>query len=591
MSYSEVDAVGNLGSASKLGEGHNTCAVANGWLAVGNFAENSNDGAVYLYQISGTGEWTARATLNGNSGEANYFGTSVAFDSGADHLFVGSQKTEVNSTAGAGAVKVYTRSGTTWTYKLTLTPDGLTSGDGPEDEALFGYCIRVSGDDSKVFVSAILKDHTVSLNGSVYVFDLGGSLASPTLTEASESPIRPPSTVTHFGTSIALTDDDLHLFIGAQADGSSNGAIYYFELSGGSWSLTQTLTPRILNPGSYFGRNVAVSGNGLRLVAGRSNFRSVGGQVQYFARSSTTASWTLRAEWMFNDGWYDDVPRLFGWDVSMNRGGTRLLVGSPLQGDGAAILYRLDTAKDFDADYLGDDFLTDQNTGCWTRTQTLLPSTSYTDGNFGNCVKLSRQGNLALVVQGRSAVDGSGSFYSYGSTANDFFFHGVSATSTTSASDASTPLDTPTAFAFVNNGGSGYDTEGLSVTFESSDGFTDALSIDTWTHGGIALGACLLNEDSYVNVTTPIENVSHLVFYFAVKQSGYSGGSILIDLSGNGDIEIASSSTSVGGYDVSYSASEATITLPATKPSGILYVNLSFSSPVVISENISVRFS
>lgn len=594
MSFTELQKLSSLGSSSQLAEYYSMMDVSNGWMAVGNAFEDSLDGKVFLYQMNEDNEWVLQATLSGPVGEASYFGWCVEFDVTAERLFVGNCLKDVSGVEGAGEVKMYTRSGTTWTLKLTI--DQNDTADSPGDSDRFGYCIRVNDAATKLYVSAPFRDIGATLlKGKVYEFDIGGTLASPTLTETSASPITHANTRTRAGVSLAITADGQELFVGAQASGSSNGAIFYYKYSGGAWVETQELLPRISNAGSYFGRNVAVSENGLRLVAGRSDFRSQGGQIQYYARADRDTSWSLRAEWMYNGGWATGSNTQFGWCLSMNRGGTRFVVGQPLTSSGLIKIYKLDTSQDYNDDYLGAHSLYDQNSGCWISSgavyQEITPSTTYSSGRFGNCVVMNRQGNLIIAAQGKSNVNGSGTVYTYTSTASNFFFHGITATAPTPvASSAGTALTLPRSYSFVNNGGSGYDYESMDVTYVSTDGFASGSSVHTWKKDGSDIGALLLNSTSYIDIGSPIEDISSLGFYFCVRKTSYAAGTVTIDFSGNDGVEISGSSANIGGYEVSYTDQTVSIVYPESAPSNLLYISITFSSPVVLSENIPITF-
>ena len=90
-----------------------------------------NAGAVYVYSRSG-GQWTRQAYVKAsNTGAGDYFGSFVALSADGNTMAVAahwesSAATGVNGNQGddslpqAGAVYVFTRSGTTWTQQAYL---------------------------------------------------------------------------------------------------------------------------------------------------------------------------------------------------------------------------------------------------------------------------------------------------------------------------------------------------------------------------------------------------------------------------------------------------------------------------------------
>ncbi len=146
--------------------------------ALGGESDNSADqsGAVYVFTRSGT-TWTQQAFLKASNAEADdFFGTSVALS--GDTLVVGaigeaSNGDELdNSADGAGAVYVFTRSGTAWTQQAYLKASSVVADD------WFGYDVALSGDTLAVgarledsSASGGESDNSASSSGAAYVFE------------------------------------------------------------------------------------------------------------------------------------------------------------------------------------------------------------------------------------------------------------------------------------------------------------------------------------------------------------------------------------------------------------------------------------
>jgi hypothetical protein len=118
---------------------------------------NTNQGSVRVFVRSGS-VWSAQATLTASDGAAvDYFGDSVSLS--GDTLAVGVKSDDVGANSDQGSVRVFVRSGSTWSAQATLT-----ASDGAAIE-YFGYSVSLSGDTLAVGV----ESDTVGAN-----FDQGG---------------------------------------------------------------------------------------------------------------------------------------------------------------------------------------------------------------------------------------------------------------------------------------------------------------------------------------------------------------------------------------------------------------------------------
>jgi hypothetical protein len=128
----------------------------------------SNGGAVYVFTRSGT-TWSQQAYLKAsNTGADDFFGRSVSVH--GDWLVVGargedSDATGVNgdqtdnSAPDAGAVYVFSRSGTTWSQEAYLKGSNTQAGD------TFGLSVSLSANG--LVVGAYREDsNTTGVNGS-----------------------------------------------------------------------------------------------------------------------------------------------------------------------------------------------------------------------------------------------------------------------------------------------------------------------------------------------------------------------------------------------------------------------------------------
>jgi len=253
------------------------------------------------------------ATIVASDGAANdQFGKVVSLD--GDTLAVGMPLDDVGTVVDQGSVRVFVRSGSTWTLQATLTAaDGLSAD-------AFGSSVSLSGDT--LAVGVLLDDvGTVSNQGSVRIFVRSGTTwtAQQTLTAsdgaANES----------FGSALSLDGDTLAVGVLNDDVGANTnqGSVRIFVRSGTTWFAQATLTASDGAAFDIFGSSVSLSGDTLAVGV---SYDDVGanvdqGSVRMFLRSGTT--WTAQATLMASDGAAND---LFGNSVSLD--GDTLAVGA-----------------------------------------------------------------------------------------------------------------------------------------------------------------------------------------------------------------------------------------------------------------------
>ena len=117
-------------------------------LAVGlpldNVGANTDQGSVRVFVRSGT-SWNLQATLTASDGAASdQFGFSISLS--GDTLAVGVPTDNVGANFDQGSVRVFVRSGTSWSEQATLTAADGVAGD------FFGNEVSLSGDTLAVGV-------------------------------------------------------------------------------------------------------------------------------------------------------------------------------------------------------------------------------------------------------------------------------------------------------------------------------------------------------------------------------------------------------------------------------------------------------
>ena len=225
-------------------------------LAVGvsndNVGANADQGSVRVFVRSGS-SWNLEATLTAADGAgSDFFGDVVSLS--GDTLAVGVKYDDVGANADQGSVRVFVRSGTTWSAQATLTAADGVAGD------FFGNEVSLSGDTLAVGVP--FDDVGTNVNqGSVRVFVRSGTSwsAQATLT-ASDG-----AASDQFGYSISLSGDTLAVGVPVDDVGSNvdQGSVRAFIRSGTSWSAQATLTYFYGSGGDLFGYSISLSGDTL----------------------------------------------------------------------------------------------------------------------------------------------------------------------------------------------------------------------------------------------------------------------------------------------------------------------------------------
>ncbi|MEM9861731.1 MAG: FG-GAP repeat protein [Myxococcota bacterium] len=245
-------------------------------------------GAVFIFRRAGN-EWNVEASLSASDfDDEDDFGRSLALD--GDTLAVGAPAEDSaardvdgngtnNSASNAGAVYVFTRSGTRWSESAYLKASNADAGD------RFGSSVALDGDTLAVGASGEASDavgvggdaarNVADGAGAVYVFTrLDTRWVESAYLKASNTDAEDG-----FGAAVRVEGDTIVVGApgedgparGVEGDSVSDaavdsGAVYIFVRSGGSWSERAYVKASNTNAGDEFGGALALSGG--RLVIG-----------------------------------------------------------------------------------------------------------------------------------------------------------------------------------------------------------------------------------------------------------------------------------------------------------------------------------
>ena len=289
----------------------------------GNSVSPAYSGRAHVYVRSGT-SWTRETILTASDRAANdYFGLSVSVNSDGSRIAVGVRSSDPGGTTDAGAVYIFSRSGSTWTQESKLTANDKAIYD------YFGQAVSINSDGSRIAVGARGADPGGTADaGAVYIFTRSGT----TWTQEAKVFANDKANYDYFGESVAINSDGTRIAVGAvysDPGGTSDaGAVYIFSRSGSTWTQEAKVVANDKANSDYFGNSVAINSDGSRIAVGAyyADPGGVGtaGAAYVFTRS--VATWTQEAKITASDKTTDDY---FGQAVSMNSDGSRLIVGAP----------------------------------------------------------------------------------------------------------------------------------------------------------------------------------------------------------------------------------------------------------------------
>ena len=334
---------------AKAGFGFSVALSADGNTAIvgapAQGAPGTATGAAWVFTRSGS-SWAQQAELPATGESGSYlsleFGTSVALSSDGSTALVGSP----SNASDAGAVWVFTRSGSTWTQQARLTADNeyydcpagyFGPGSPPTPCSGFGGSVALSGDGDTALIGGAGQGDS----GAAWVFTRAGSTwtQGQTLTGAGKDPFPGFS---RFGSSVALSTDGNTALIGAPSPGtldsaeSSPGAAFVFTKSGSTWSqqgpkLTGGGETNGIVTGGEFGAAVALASDGDTALIGGPQNANGDGAAWVFTRSGT--SWSQQGSRL--TAGTTGAASALGWSVALSSNGNSALVGAQLANDAA----------------------------------------------------------------------------------------------------------------------------------------------------------------------------------------------------------------------------------------------------------------
>ncbi len=326
-------------------------------------------GTVRVFMRTGS-TWTEQAELAPKSGEEignGELGSSVALSAEGTTAVIG----DPGDNGGAGAAWVFTRSeGGAWTQQ-----SGKLTGSGEEGEGRFGTSVGLSAEGDAALIGGPGDAGKV---GAAWVFTLSGEAWSEQGTKLTGTG---ESGAGEFGRSVALSKQGTTALIGAPGDSSQVGAAWAFAASSeGAWSQQgEKLTGSGESGAGELGRSVALSSDGSTALLGGPADNTNTGAAWVFTRSEA-AAWSQQGEKL--TGGEEEGEGQFGSSVALSSDGNTALLGGPADNTntGAAWVFARSEAA------------------AWSQQGgKLTGGEEEGEGQFGSSVALSSDGNTVLV--------------------------------------------------------------------------------------------------------------------------------------------------------------------------------------------------
>ncbi len=188
----------------------------------------------------------------------------------------------------------------------------------------------------------------------------------------------------HFGRSVALSANGSTALIGSPREGHESGGAWVFTRSGSTWTeQTRLEGDKAEGAGAFFGRGLALSGDGNTAIVGDPGSEEEAGAAWVFTRSGST--WTQRAKLV---GAGETGAGQFGARVALSGDGATALIGG----------FSDDT-------HAGAAWVFTGSGEHWSQQALLKGEGEIGKGEFARSVALSSDGSTALIGGLENSLD------------------------------------------------------------------------------------------------------------------------------------------------------------------------------------------
>lgn len=290
----------------------------------------NNSGAAYVFIRDGA-SWSQQAKIKATSPILNdNFGFSVSISGDGNYVAV-SHKNEGSGTSQDGAVEIFVRSGTSWSFQQKIQPSDIAASDffGSAQGQQHGG-VKLNEDGTYLIAGSSGDDTTQSGAGAAYIF----TRSDTTWSQQAKIVASDPTENKNFGRVVSISNDGVYAICGAYRDTTDAGAAYVFVRSGSSWSQQAKLVASDAATNAQFAYVVDINSAGT--IAAVAAWKRVGagsltnaGAVYVFSRDGS--SWTEDEIIVSSTLAAFDT---FGSSVAITGDGNKVIVGAPGDDDG-----------------------------------------------------------------------------------------------------------------------------------------------------------------------------------------------------------------------------------------------------------------
>ena len=329
----------NLGYSLAMSKDGNRIAIGSPGYNVGGRGNPSgvNRGNVKIYDWNASNStWDQVGDSIRGDAAGDQFGVSVDLSGSGDTLAVGAHYYD-SIFEDVGLVRIYAWSGTTWTQ---LGSDIV----GGRAEDYLGTSVALTPDGNRVVVGAIQTRDSAIRGGYVRTLDWDANtntwIAQDTVKGLGNLRVHSViNTSTFFGRSVALSADGNRLIVGAnsteydlRSQNIDHHYVYVYNWEGGQWALPPfERRARESGNNTGYGTSVDVSTDGNRWATSNPNYsQGADSYIDVFDRNEGNTGWERNAS--ITGGGF--LREYFGWDLQLSADGNLLVTGGPNIGGG-----------------------------------------------------------------------------------------------------------------------------------------------------------------------------------------------------------------------------------------------------------------
>ena len=311
--------------------------------------------------------------------------SSVALSADESTLLIGDSAYNGNT----GAAWVFTRSGGTWTEQAQLT------GKEESGEGEFGDSVALSADGDTALIGGLADDKFKAPDGFVgaaWVFTRSSSTWAQQGKKFTGGEEVLETFGSRFGESVALSEDGNTALIGGGEDHNGRGAAWVFTRSGETWTQQGKKLTGVGETGPFgsdFGFSVALSSDGDTAVIGGWSDNDFAGAAWVFTRTGET--WTQQGS-KLTGGEEKGEPR-FAQTLALSADGNTALMGGFSDDE-------YEPGK-----WAGAAWVFTRSGETWSQQgKKLTAEGEAEEGDFGDGVALSGEGNIAMIARSGSEL-------------------------------------------------------------------------------------------------------------------------------------------------------------------------------------------